>query len=26
MEDGIKIPIASRRKKEFLSLFLGEEE
>ena len=26
MEDTMKIPIASRRKKEFLSLFLGEEE
>jgi two-component system, LytTR family, response regulator len=26
MEDGIKIPLAARRKKEFLSLFIGEEE
>lgn len=26
MEDSMKIPIALRRKKEFLSLFLGEEE
>lgn len=26
MEDGMKIPLATRRKKEFLSLFLGEEE
>lgn len=26
MEDSIKIPLAARRRKEFLSLFLGEEE
>lgn len=26
MKDGMKIPLATRRKKEFLSLFLGEEE
>lgn len=26
MDDGVKIPLAARRKKEFLSLFLGEEE
>lgn len=26
MEDAMKIPLATRRKKEFLTLFLGEEE
>jgi two-component system LytT family response regulator len=26
MEDSIKIPLAARRRREFLSLFLGEEE